>query len=268
MIFQAAGSRGVATGIAACDGGVTANFNFDDLTIQGDYINLSFTATDMSEDRACIQKGYMSGVAQKLLSPSFDFKAAKKSMLLKGISKTFNLTGDCTSTFSRFDSPATRTVWNGQSVYAVANTEIAGTPVPANCALGSAGTYTSVTYYDLDFGELAKLDSDGYYSEYKAAANSASLNALTVGDSGSMGTWQRWNNTSKTSLIDSEVWSFIVEPDSPTSVIFNLVDRSYNNQNSLTNTTQIRYRIFSNGDFEVVSLTADFPNNSGHLVGK
>ena len=262
------GSRLTAQGQVTCpSGGRGANVIIHDLNVQADYLNFSYSlGSKPSESQSCVQKGTIAGVVQKILSLSYDFNAAKKSMLLKGVSKTFNITGDCNATFSRFDSPATRTVWNGQSVYAVGTTEIVN--MPASCPLGSAGSYTSVTYYDLDFAELAKLDSDGYYSEYKPTSTPAPLNALVVGDTGVMGTWLRWNNASRTTLVGSEIWSFIIEPDSPTSIIFNLIDRTFDNQNTLKNTVQIRYRIFSNQDFEVVSMTSDLPNNAGHLVGR
>jgi hypothetical protein len=87
-----------------------------------------------------------------------------------------------------------------------------------------------------------------------------------VGDAGTLGTWTRWNNTSKSSKVESDVHSYIVEPDTATSIIFNVIDRTYGNNNQLAVTSQIRYRLSSTGVLEWHSVTVDFADNQGRLV--
>jgi hypothetical protein len=261
MSLQPSGSRGVAVGAAACEGGVSANMTFDDLSAQSDYLNFSFTASGMSADKTCMQKGYMSGVVNKDALPSYDFKTAFQNRILKGSSKTFNVSGDCKGTFSITDSPAAKTTWNGQSVYAVGTTEIVSIP---NCPIGISGTQTSITYYDMNFVELAKSHSDGTYSEY---VKTSQPNSVKVGETGTLGTWTHWNNTSKSEKYEIDIHSYIVEADTPTSVIFNMIDRTYPARtNQLEITSQIRFRLSSTGVLEWYSATIDFANNKGHLV--
>jgi hypothetical protein len=259
MSFQPTGSRGTASGTATCDGGFGALITFDDLTIQGGYLNFSYTVNNMINDKSCIQKGSMSGVLKKDAPPAYDIKTAFQNRIIKGASKTFNVTGDCKGTISQTDSPAAKTIWNNQAVYAVGNTHINSIP---NCSLGFSGTQTSITYYDLDFVELAKFHSDGSYSEF---VKSPRPNSVTVGDSGTLGTWTHWNNTGKTNLYERDVMSYVIEPDTSSSVIVNLIDRTYDNNNQLEITSQLRFRLDSTGVLEWVSATVDFANNKGHL---
>jgi len=260
MSFQPTGSRGTASGTAACEGEFGAQVTFDDLSIQANYLNFSYTVTGMNSDRSCIQKGTVSGVVKKENTPTYDIKAALQNRILKGDSKTFNVSGDCKGTFSITDSPAAKTTWNGQPVYAVGTTEIVSIP---NCAIGISGTQTSITYYDMNFVEVAKSHSDGSYSEY---VKTSQPNAVKVGDSGILGTWTHWNNTSKSVKYEIDVISYSVEADTATSMIFNLIDRTYPaSNNQLEITSQLRYRLNSSGILEWYSVTVDFANNKGHL---
>ena len=260
MVGQYAGSRLTANGSLVCNGGSASTATIDDLTIQSDFLNLFYTVTGMQGDRSCIQKGALTGVVQKGTTQTYDFKTAFQNRILKGFSKTFNASGDCKGTFSLTESPAAKTTWNGQSVYAVGTTNIANMP---NCTLGFSGTHTSITYYDMNFVELAKIDSDGTYNEYSKTSQPT---AVSPGDAGTLGTWNHWNNTSKSSKLESDVMSYVVEPDTTTSVIFNLIDRTYDNNNLLEITSQLRYRLNTTGVLEWVSATIDFANNKGHLV--
>jgi len=269
---QPAGSRFSAQGTLVCEDGFKANVSIDDLNIQSDYLNFSYTFTNMQGFiykgtpekfylNSCVRKGNMAGVVKKDAMPTYDYKTALQNRILKGSSKTFNVTGDCKGTFSITDSPAAKTTWNGQSVYAVGTTEITSIP---NCAIGISGTQTSITYYDMNFVEVAKSHSDGSYSEYAKASQPISIQ---LGDSGILGTWTHWNNTSKSEKYEIDVMSYSVEADTATSVIFNLIDRTYPaSNNQLEITSQLRYRMNSSGISEWYSVTVDFANNKGHLV--
>jgi hypothetical protein len=116
----------------------------------------------------------------------------------------------------------------------------------------------------MNFVELAKSFSDGSYSEY-AKASQPTL--IKVGDSGTLGTWTHWNNTSKSEKYEIDIHSYFVEADTPTSVIFNMIDRTYPaSNNQLEITSQLRFRLSSTGVLDWYSVTIDFANNKGHLV--
>lgn len=264
LTAQPAGSRLTAQGSATCQqNSASANVVVDDFSVQSDYLNFSYTFEVLSgSSKSCVQKGRMAGVVRNDTANSFDLKTARQNRLLKGFSKTFNITGDCLGTFSISDSPAVKTVWNGQSVYAVGTTEIVNNP---NCSLGTSGTQTSITYYDLNFVELAKTHSDGSFSEFVKTSQPTSVK---VGDTGTLGTWNHWNSTSKSQFYERDVHSYVVEPDSATSVIVNVIDRTYDSNNAFRITSQIRYRLSASGEFDLSNVTIDFANNGGRLVFK
>lgn len=264
LTAQPAGSRLTAQGSATCAQDATsAHVVLDDFTVQSDYLNFSYTFEVLAgSSKSCVQKGRMAGVVRKDTANLFDLKTARQNSLLKGFSKTFNVTGDCQGTFSISDSPAVKTVWNGQGAYAVGTTEIVNL---SNCALGTSGTQTNITYFDLNFVELAKTHSDGSFSNYTKTSQPA---WVKVGDSGTLGTWIRWNDTSKSRKDESDVLSYVIEPDSPTSVIFNVIDRTYDNNNELKTTSQIRYRLTAAGELDISNVIIDFAGNGGHLVFK
>ena len=263
MTGQPAGSRFSATGKIVCEDGFSAKFNMDDLNIQSNYLNVSYTFSEIqgnSNLRSCLLKGNMAGVVQKETLASYDLKTAFQNRILQGATKTFNVMGDCKGTFTISDSPAAKTTWNGQAVYAVGTTEIVNI---SNCSLGFSGTQSNITYYDMYFVEIAKTHSNGTYSDY---VKSSQPSTVKVGDAGTLGTWTRWNNTSKSSKVESDVHSYIVEPDTATSIIFNVIDHTYGYNNQLDVTSQIRYRLSSTGVLEWHSVTVDFANNQGRLV--
>jgi hypothetical protein len=261
---QPAGSRFSATGKIVCEDGFSANVTIDDLNIQSDYLNLSYTFSDMqgkSNLGSCVRKGKVAGVVKKENLTSYDFKTAFQNRILQGASKTFNVTGDCKGTFSITESPAAKTSWNGQAVYAVGTTRISNL---SNCSMNLGGTQVDITYYDMNFVELAKSHSDGSYSEYVRTSQPLSFK---VGDTGTLGTWTHWNNTGKSEKYEIDIHSYVVENDSPTSVIFNLIDRTYPaRSNQLEITTQSRFRLSSMGNLDWLSVTIDFANNQGRLV--
>lgn len=263
MNSQVSGSRVSATGSATCDDGSTGAITMEDLSIQSKFLTFSFTVKGgRGEAKGCLETGSMAGVVKTNPSPAFDLKSARQKSVLQGFSKTFNVSGDCTGTFAITETPAAKTVWNGQSVYAVGTTEIVNLN---NCRLGVSGTQTSMTYYDSNLVELAKLHSNGSFSDYAASPQPT---LVKVGDTGSLGTWTRWNNASRSRKDETDVHTYIVEPDSASSVIINQIDRTYDENNVLQITTQLRFRLGAAGVMEWSSVTIDFANNSGRLIFK
>ena len=260
MSFQPAGSRGTATGTAACEGGFGAKITFNDLSIQADYLNFSYTVTGMNSDRTCIQKGTMAGVVKKEALPSYDYKTALQKLILKGTNKNFTVTGDCQGTFSLTESPAAKTTWNGKSVYAVGTTEVVNLP---NCSLDMTGTRSSITYYDMNFLPLVKISSNGNYIEY---VMSSQPSFIKVGDTGTLGTWYSWDNSSKSHWGYFDALNYTVEPDTSTSVLFNLLKRSTLDTNQVDSINQLRYRLNAAGELELISATVDSPLTKAHLV--
>jgi hypothetical protein len=57
-----------------------------------------------------------------------------------------------------------------------------------------------------------------------------------------------------------------VEPDTSTSVLFNLLKRSTLDTNQVDSINQLRYRLNAAGELELISATVDSPLTKAHLV--
>ena len=86
-----------------------------------------------------------------------------------------------------------------------------------------------------------------------------------MGDSGTLGTWYHWSNNSKSQSWGTDVHTYVVEADTTSTALLNVIDRTYTNNNLLDITSQIRYKLNSTGTLEWYSVTIDFANNKGHL---
>jgi hypothetical protein len=260
MTSQQAGSKLNAQGTANCFGDPeTFHFAMEDLLVQSDFISYTYTISRKQDGSLmCVQRGKMAGVVQKVTTPSYDLATAFKNKMLTGFSKTQVISGDCTGTFSKTNAPAVKTTWNGLSVYAVATTEIT---TSSTCTTLS-GVKTSITYFDMNFVELATTNSDGTYSDYSGTGPSG---FVKVGDTGTMGTWNNWKDSSKKVKNDTDQVSFVIEPDSTTSVIFNRIFRKYDNNNVLKRTTQVKFRVTATGDFDWIAVIVDTSDPKSHL---
>ncbi len=259
LTSQPIGSRWTGSGTMTCDDGTTSNISIDDLAAQADYITASYTISGMPGAlSSCVRKGFMAGVVKNDSTPTYDVMMVFKNKFMTGFSKTQVISGDCTGTFSKTNAPAVKTTWNGQAVYAVATTEIT---TSSTCA-SLTGVKTSVTYFDMDFVELATTNSDGTYSDFVGPSRPG---LVKVGDTGSLGTWSNWKDATKKIKNDTDQITYVIEPDSASSVIFNRVDRTYDNNNILKRTTQIKFRVTAAGDFDWISVILDIPDPKFHM---
>ena len=260
MTSQQAGSKLNAQGTANCVGDPeTFDFVMEDLLIQSDFLSYAYTVSrKQGSSLICVEKGKVAGVVQKMATPSYDLATAFKNKMLTGFSKTQVISGDCTGTFSKTNAPAVKTTWNGLSVYAVATTEI----TTSSTCTTLLGVKTSITYFDMNFVELATTNSDGTYSDYSGTGPSG---FVKVGDTGTMGTWNNWKDSSKKVKNDTDQVSFVIEPDSTTSVIFNRIFRKYDNNNVLKRTTQVKFRVTATGDFDWIAVIVDTSDPKSHL---
>lgn len=88
-----------------------------------------------------------------------------------------------------------------------------------------------------------------------------------VGHAGIVGTITVYTDSSKNVVNGREDLSFVVEPDTASTAIVNLITRSYDSSSQLLYTEQDRYRITTTGALTLVSIDAQFaPPDPVHLV--
>lgn len=190
---------------------------------------------------------------------SFPLKSAYSTLVEKGYTKSYVVSGSCQGIASEITAPAT----SGQT--------FEGRPVPWSTALTLTINWTTCTlpsitatvtaYYDTDFTPLG-FSSNGVYSVYLPPPSIPA--SIRVGDTGTIGTTTDFTDSSKITPVGKTVVSYVVEPDTASTAIVNLIFKSFDTSGNLTSTEQDRYRISSTGALAPVSK--DTLTSTTHLI--
>ena len=132
------------------------------------------------------------------------------------------------------------------------------------CTLSSVAA-TSTTYYDSNYLPRGFSSVGSNYGVYLTAPTIPST--IMVGNTGTIGTETLYTNSTKTVGNGTSEVSYVVEADTATTAIINLIDRSYNAGGTLIATEQDRYRIDADGTLTPVSADIQYSYTSTtHLV--
>lgn len=209
---------------------------------------------------------------------SFPLKAGLSARTASGVAATLTAIGsvatrttdgDCSGSINRTTGPATAgTVFEGvAALSAVSVTSISF----SNCTPTSS-IETSTNYFDTNYVPRGLNIQGSDYGVYLVPPTIPS--SVKVGDVGVVGTQTIYFNSSKNSIPPIKatiVSSYIVEADTATSAIVNLITKRYHlgSSSSLLSTEQDRYRISSTGVLTAASVDIQYASNSTlHLVFK
>lgn len=88
-----------------------------------------------------------------------------------------------------------------------------------------------------------------------------------VGDVAIVGTINEFSNSSKTTSTGRQEISYVIEADTATTAIANVISKSYNSTDTLTSTEQDRYRVAADGTLTLISMDIQYSNGSNtHLL--
>lgn len=179
---------------------------------------------------------------------TFPLLSAYKTTNANGWTKTFTISGNCSGSGTVTISPAaTATTFEGVPALA-SGRAITGTYT--NCTPASfAGTSTS--YFDSNYIRLGSSSSSSY-SVYLTPPTLPT--SVTVGTSGTIGTATEYANSTKTTGDGRTDISYVIEADTSTTAIVNVIQKAYNSAGTLTATSQSRYRIAATGALTPISL--------------
>lgn len=91
--------------------------------------------------------------------------------------------------------------------------------------------------------------------------------AAKVGDAGILGSMAIYTSSNKSTSAGRLDGSYVIEPDTATTAIGNLIGKTYNTSNVLTSTEQDRYRIATDGSLTLISIDIQYANGSTtHLL--
>lgn len=201
---------------------------------------------------------------------SFPILQAYKAFIAAGATKSFVVSGSCTGTASVTSAPATTPAvfeTNPAALSAVKTftATLANAPGIAGCPATLASTSTG--YFDSSYIPLG-FNSPGVNYGVYLVAPTIPVSAVIGGANGTgvIGTETLYTDSTKTvgnGRIDS---SYVLEADTSTTAIVNLISKLYTSASVLSVTEQDRYRISATGALALVSI--DLMYSTGiHFTG-
>lgn len=199
---------------------------------------------------------------------SFPLQAAVKTNIANGGVINFTVSGSCSGTYSSTTGQPVAATFEGVAGFSVVQTF---TMTLINCTGGPVGaTYTSgatrTGYYDSNYNLIGYDELGGEYSTISGNPPILPL-SVSVGDTAIYATWDNWTDSTKTASTGKDYESYVVEADTPTTAIVNLITRSYNTANQLLYTRQARYRITGGGILTIITSDIQYSTTStAHLI--
>jgi hypothetical protein len=193
---------------------------------------------------------------------SFPVESAYTTLIANGTSKAITISGDCSGTGSRTASAATTpATFEGVAGFSAVGTLTTSSATP--CASSSATTYTS--YVDTNYVPLGFNSVGVNYGVYLTAPVFP-VSAM-VGNTGIIGTVTLYTDSTKSTGNGREDLSYVIEPDTASTAIVNVIAKLYNSGSVLTATEQDRFRIAATGALVPISADIQYANTSTlHLI--
>lgn len=193
---------------------------------------------------------------------SFPLQSAYKTLLANGLTKTFTVSGTCSGTGSKTSAPATTAAtFEGVAGFsAVQSFTLSYT----NCTPASSAT-TFTSYYDSNYVPLGFNSVGVNYGVWLTPPTIPP--SVAVGGTAIVGTETLYTDSTKATGNGRIDQSYVIEADTSTTAIANLIAKIYNAAGTLTATEQDRFRIAATGALTPVSVDIQYANGSTtHLV--
>ena len=193
---------------------------------------------------------------------SFPVKSTFTSLVANGYSKTFTISGDCSGTGSKTAAAATTSAtFEGVAGFSAVGTLTTSSATP--CAASSATSFTS--YYDTNYLPLGFNSVGVNYGVYLTPP--VIPTSVMVGNTGIIGTVTLYTDSTKTVGNGRMDVSYVIEPDTASTAIVNLIGKVYNATPALIATEQGRYRIATTGALVPISTDIQYATiSTRHLI--
>lgn len=194
---------------------------------------------------------------------SFALSNGYKARIVSGATNDFNITGGCEGTATIKTEPSALATFEGVSGYASAQTSTVN--FTKNCSPPTK-TVTGSTFYNLKYVPIGLSINGGDYSKFQAPP--ADLPALVkVNDSGTIATLTTFDTSTSTVPTGKRVLTYEIKADTSTTVLTNIITRTYDAANNLLVTQTSSYRTVVDGSLALVSIDVQFSFNSTiHLI--
>ena len=197
-------------------------------------------------------------------STTFPALRAYTSLIVGGVDTTFTVaqsgTSACSGTGTYTRSPASApTSFNLTPTYAVSavsSTESVNKNW-TNCT-PAISTIDATEYFNSsNYMPLGANVPNTVYNVYPTSTFPA---AVSVGDTGIIGTYNQYTNSSESTSVGKVEASYAVTADTATTAIFTIIYKSFNTSNTLTSTENDAWRISTTGSITPVSLVSTSSN--------
>ena len=188
---------------------------------------------------------------------SFPLQSGMRALVANGLSKSFTVSGSCSGSGNKSSSPAnTAATFEGVAGFSATSTL---TLSFTNCTPASTAV-TSTVYVDSNYVPLGVNSVGVNYGVYLTPL--VIPTSVLVGGTGILGTRTSYTNSSKVTLNGRVDQSYVIEADTSTTAIVNLISKSYNAAGTLTATEQDRYRITSTGALTPIAIDIQYASGS------
>lgn len=191
---------------------------------------------------------------------AFNVLAGYQHLVASGQSRNLAVTGTCSGTASLTRGPAnTPATFEGVAGFSATETTVV---TLSNCSPASR-TDTTTQYYDVNYVQLGFSILGGDYGVW-ASPPSIPV-SVHVGDSGMLGTINAFTDSGKSVSTGREDVSYVIEADTASTAIVDVIYRDYDGSNVLQSTEQDRYRMSASGDLTLISVDLQFADGT-HLI--
>jgi hypothetical protein len=191
---------------------------------------------------------------------SFNFLSGYQRSTAAAANENYTISGTCNGT-----STQTRTAASNSTTFesrpALSSVSVS-TRQLTNCTPASSADTETNFYNPSTYAPFGSSIVGGDYGVYGATNIPVTVR---VGDAGVIGTETLYTNSAKSSISGRNDISFVIEPDTATTAIANIIVKVYDftfGSYSLTSTQQIRYRMAADGTLTAISIDVQFANGN------
>jgi hypothetical protein len=201
-------------------------------------------------------------VAQASSTLDFPLQSGYKKRIATGSSDNYQISGTCAG--SATQTASTPSAASFESTTGVSVTQTVTLQL-TNCTPASSAS-TSVSYYDTNYSALGSATSGGAYAVVSGTPPQLPA-TVKVGDTSIFSTLNVYSNNTKATVTGQRILSYVVQPDTATTAIINLIAKEFNSSNQLLFTQQTRYRISPDGTLTPINIDVQYSTtNTNHLV--
>jgi len=193
---------------------------------------------------------------------SFPLQSGYKARIAGGSSDNFNISGTCSGTAAISTAKPVSASFEGASGLSTTTTQTVNF---TNCTPAS-NAVTSTGFYDTNYNPLGHSIAGVEYGKFLTVPN-ALPTSVKVGDTAVFGTETTYTDSTKQVITGQRILSYVIETDTASTAIANLITKGFNTSNQLLFTQQSRYRIAADGTLTTSSLDVQYSTTSAnHLV--